>query len=138
MDTRNGPTIGATVRRSHQLGKGGWLTVELTASRSVYNLDPDADAVDAQNLAAQLDRAVIDLMLRHVAGDAVRALIELDDDAPDIPAPPAGDAPDETMECPTHGGAGMRIRWRDDGTYFYSHNDVETGGRWCNYQPRSS
>ena len=130
MDTRQGPTITATVRRARQVTETEWLTVELGASRSVYNLDPDADVRDGESLARQLDEAVQGLI---AAQGRERGLGS-------GPSTDTGASPEHepTMECPTHAGAGMRLRNRKDGSHFYSHKDDSTGGVWCNYQPRYS
>jgi hypothetical protein len=144
MDTRAGPSIGATVRHARQLRNGDWVTYELTASRTVFNADPDDDIPEARRLGVQLQGAIEGMFAELPVPGPVTASFRR---APEKPAaaPPApgtdvdavaGPAFPETMECPDHPGQTMRARVRPNGTHFFSHLDESTGGNWCNYQPR--
>jgi len=160
MDTRYGPAISATVRRARQTPNGSWATIELTATRTVFNEDPGDDALEAKALALDLDAQIIDLILQTDFPNTYNDQPDLESNGKDPRGPdplvelglidqhpegrgfvaqaPIDGGPDQTMECPEHGGMVMRIRVRPNGSHFYSHNDKSTGGEWCNYQPRSS
>jgi hypothetical protein len=155
MDNQNAPSVSATVRRAKQGPDGSWFTVELSASRNVFNEDPQEDIKDAIGIAHQLDRELIEMFttekqepafaskpsskeeaLIHHASEIARISGE------DPPFPPGNSFPSAepqlTMECPDHMGVLMKRRFgKKMGKYFYSHNDESTGGQWCNYQPQS-
>jgi hypothetical protein len=151
MNTRSRPLstdIGATARNARQLADGSWLTLELTASRTVWNTDPDADVPDAARLGRQLQGAVdewfAELPTRgprtantpRASGSGVkRAAAGRGVEGPAEPAQ-VSDEPARTLNCPDHPGSVMRLRSpRDGGVPFYSHNDESTGRLWCNQRP---
>jgi hypothetical protein len=145
MDNRTAPSIGATARTARQLSDGSWVTLELTASRTVFNLNPDDDVPEARDLGNQLHGAIDELFkgldvkvgalpvrTSPKAQPAIAAQFQ-----PAIAARQEG-GPAQIMDCPEHPGQVMRIRIRENGTHFYSHMDDATGGSWCNYQPPST
>jgi len=141
MDARTHPSIGATVRHARQLTTG-WVTLELTAARSVFNMDPADDITEAQALGTALQGAVVEMF------EALEPVVAEPRPSPGPPPPPAppprptrppespGPAPTRACPVPEHDGATMFRRMRSDGSHFFSHNDESTGGSWCNYQPR--
>ena len=114
MEKSDIPTISAMVRRSQQNADGGWVTVELGASRGITNLDPDDDIVKATNLARQLDIAVFELIGKpHTQKKQ--------------------DSPTVTV-CPDHGEEYQR--YEKDGDTWFAHRISE--GVFCRAKNRRS
>jgi hypothetical protein len=115
------PSISTTVRRSRQLNDGSWVAVEMTASRTVHNENPDDDIKDARVLAAQLDREVIDAL----AAKKARTI------PTQVEAPPDGLSGHwvGTPHCDDH-GVDFEKRSNADGEWF-SHI-IDGTEKWCN------
>jgi hypothetical protein len=105
------PSIKATVRRSEKdPGRDAWLTMEVSAERSVTNYDPERDILDVGDLAQELD-----MELRKVMSDSHERVKE------------------DALEnrglgvCPEHGEEYQR--YEKGGDIWWSHQ-LESG-KWC-------
>ena len=109
MDKSDIPTISAMVRRSQQNAEGGWVTVELGATRGVTDIDPDEDITKVKLLAMQLDIAVAEVIGK-------------------TPTQKKQDTQKETTSvCPDHGEDYQRFE--KDGDIWFAHK--LSNGNWC-------
>tara|TARA_R100001086_G_scaffold178299_2_gene98709 strand:- start:2212 stop:2574 length:363 start_codon:yes stop_codon:yes gene_type:complete len=105
------PSIRATVRRSEKdPGRDAWLTMEVSAERSVTNYDPNQDILDVGDLAQELD-----MELRKVISDSYERLKEERDDNREIGV------------CAEHGEEYKR--YEKEGDIWWSHQ--LDSGKWC-------
>jgi hypothetical protein len=106
------PSIKATVRRSEKHpGRDSWLTMELSAERSVQHIDPAEDIISVADLAQELD-----VELRKVMMWDSNSLVS--DDRNEIV---------EASVCPDHGE--NYKRYEKDGDIWWSHK--LDSGSWC-------
>jgi len=100
------PSIKATVRRSEKDPMSdAWLTVELSAERTVTNFDPDDDIKNVAQLARDLDAQLVGIFQEQH----------------NIGTEPEGSV------CPEHGEEYRR--YEKEGDIWWSHQ-LESG-KWC-------